>query len=59
MKEEIMDILCCPTCKSSLELHIDSKENDEILKGSLKCTNCKKAYPIKNGIPNFIDEEPM
>ena len=52
----MMDILCCPECKSSLKLTIDVEENDEIIKGKLKCTSCEKTYPIVDGIPNFIDE---
>lgn len=56
MKKDMMDILCCPECKSSLKLTIDVEENDEIIKGKLKCTSCEKTYPIVDGIPNFIDE---
>ena len=30
-----------------------------IIEGSIECPNCKRKYPIKNGIPNMIltDEE--
>lgn len=56
MKKDMMDILCCPACKSSLELTINLEENDEIIKGKLKCTSCDKSYPIVDSIPNFIDE---
>jgi len=51
-----MDILCCPTCKSSLQLHVKKDRDDKVIEGSLQCVNCKKMYPITDGIPNFIDE---
>jgi uncharacterized protein YbaR (Trm112 family) len=56
MKKDMMNILCCPTCKSSLELIVKKEHNDDIITGSLQCTHCKKTYPILDGIPNFIDE---
>jgi len=52
----MMDILCCPRCKSSLELHVKKEHNDEIISGSLQCKKCHQTYPIDEGIPNFIDE---
>jgi uncharacterized protein YbaR (Trm112 family) len=56
MKKEMMDILCCPNCKSTLQLHIEKEGNNEIISGNLFCSQCKKKYPITEGIPNFIDE---
>jgi uncharacterized protein YbaR (Trm112 family) len=56
MKKNMMDILCCPNCKSSLQLTIDNENNDEVIDGSLHCDRCKKTYSISDGIPNFIDE---
>ncbi len=57
MKEEMMDILCCPNCKSTLQLHIENEDNNEIISGNLYCSQCEKSYPITEGIPNFIDEK--
>jgi len=56
MKKELLNIVCCPYCKSSLELSSNKMENDEIVNGSLKCLRCNKNYPIVDGIPNFIDK---
>ncbi|MBS3777751.1 MAG: methytransferase partner Trm112 [Candidatus Thermoplasmatota archaeon] len=56
MKKDMMDMLCCPACKSPLELTIDLEDNNEVIKGKLKCTSCDTSYPIVDGIPNFIDE---
>ncbi len=54
MKEELMDILCCPVDKHELELEADERDDDEILSGSLVCTDCGEAYPIEDGIPNLL-----
>ena len=45
--KELIKILACPACKS-----------DVILKGEkIVCTNCKRAYPIKDDIPIMLVEE--
>jgi uncharacterized protein YbaR (Trm112 family) len=54
MKEELMDILCCPVDKHELELEGEDRENGEILNGRLVCTECGEAYPIEDGIPNLL-----
>ncbi|MBS3749173.1 MAG: methytransferase partner Trm112 [Candidatus Thermoplasmatota archaeon] len=56
MKKEMMNILCCPTCKSSLQLQVNEEKNKEVISGSLKCVKCKKTYPITDGIPDFVTE---
>jgi uncharacterized protein YbaR (Trm112 family) len=56
MKEELMDILCCPTCKGDLELKIINKDKDEILTGSLTCKKCRAIYGIEEGIPNLLPQ---
>ncbi len=47
LKKELLDILGCPICKSSLR----EEEN------FLICEKCKKKYPIKDGIPVLLIEE--
>ena len=54
MKEELMDILCCPLDKHELELSVDERDDEEILTGTLTCTECGEAYPIEDGIPNLL-----
>lgn len=54
MKESLMDIICCPLDKHDLELEIDEKDGEEILEGSLRCTECGEVYPIEDGIPNLL-----
>ena len=48
---ELIDILRCPKCKSTVELKPDNS--------ALKCTNaeCSLVYPIKDDIPVMLIEE--
>jgi uncharacterized protein len=46
INKELLEIIVCPICKSSLKL----------LKNSLKCNNCGKKYAIKQGIPILLVE---
>jgi len=50
--KDLLEILACPMCKSDIELVEYSPENF-----GLKCTSCKKIYPIKDGIPVMLIEE--
>ncbi len=45
--KELLDILACPACKGDIEL-----KDDKII-----CNKCKKAYPVKDGIPVMLIEE--
>lgn len=58
MKESLMDIICCPVDKHDLELEVDEREDDdEILQGTLTCTECGETYPIEDGIPNLLPRD--
>ena len=56
MKRELHDILCCPVCKSDLELKVDEENEKEIITGSLTCKTCNVIYPIEDGIPNLLPQ---
>ncbi len=45
--KELLDILACPACKADVVL-----KDDRIV-----CTQCKKRYPVKDGIPIMLIEE--
>lgn len=59
MKDDLMEILCCPACKGDLTLTVANRETvtKEILEGSLRCASCKFDYPIDEGIPNLLPPE--
>ncbi|MGQ3327732.1 MULTISPECIES: methytransferase partner Trm112 [Halorubrum] len=54
MKESLMDVVCCPLDKADLDLDVDDRDGEEILAGTLTCTECGEAYPIEDGIPNLL-----
>lgn len=45
--KDLLNILVCPICKADVD------EQDDII----VCKNCKKKYPIKNGVPIMIADE--
>ena len=47
MNKELLEILACPNCKGIL-----TWKEDKII-----CPQCKKYYPIKDGIPVMLIEE--
>lgn len=49
LAKEILNIICCPVDKADLKY--DHK------KQILTCTNCKKVYKIKDGIPVLLPPE--
>lgn len=57
MKKDLMDIICCPTCKGDLILTVEKEEKNEILKGLLTCKKCTVDYPIEEGIPNLLPKK--
>lgn len=54
MRKDLVDILACPVDKSPLELTIAEANGDEVIQGSLKCTECGEVYPIEDRIPNLL-----
>jgi len=44
--QDLLDILVCPACKISLALKVDG--------ASLKCNQCRRVYPIQDGIPILL-----
>lgn len=46
---DLLEILVCPACKKPLT----RKDNGE----SLKCAVCRRAYPIRDGIPILLVDE--
>ncbi|WP_114575558.1 methytransferase partner Trm112 [Saliphagus sp. LR7] len=54
MKESLLEILCCPLDKHDLELEDAEYEENEVVSGTLVCTECGERYPIEDGIPNLL-----
>lgn len=57
MRREIIDLLACPACGTSLALSIAREEDREIIEGSLSCPSCGASYPVRDGLPDFLIPE--
>ena len=49
ISERLLSILVCPLCKVKVELKDDGS--------GLKCSQCKRVYPIKDDIPIMLVDE--
>jgi len=49
ISKELLEILVCPADKQPVNLTPDGQ--------GLKCTSCKRVYPIKDNIPVMLVDE--
>lgn len=49
ISKELLEILVCPLDKAALDLKPDGT--------GLKCTQCKRVYPIRDDIPVMLIDE--
>ncbi|OYT52472.1 hypothetical protein B6U66_01850 [Candidatus Bathyarchaeota archaeon ex4484_135] len=54
MREEMLDLLCCPVCHGQLDLRVMRSRGPEILSGLLACRRCGQVYPIVGGVPDLL-----
>ncbi|MCK4836934.1 MAG: Trm112 family protein [Candidatus Aminicenantes bacterium] len=52
ISKELLEILVCPLCKADVNL-IEYKSDNY----GLQCTQCKRIYPIEDGIPVMLIDE--
>jgi SAM-dependent methyltransferase/uncharacterized protein YbaR (Trm112 family) len=57
VKQDLLQWLCCPECKSELNLCSNSSDGDVISEGTLTCSACARVYPIRRGIPRFVQTD--
>jgi uncharacterized protein YbaR (Trm112 family) len=58
MKKELLNILICPQCQSSLALEAtESDENSAVKQGTLACLENSHTYPIVDYVPRFVSSE--
>jgi uncharacterized protein len=46
VSQDLLDMLVCPVCKKAVVLAAD--------RGSLKCGECRRVYPIQDDIPIML-----
>ena len=49
VSQELLDILVCPLCKTPVKITADAS--------GLKCSTCRRVYPIKDDIPVMLPED--
>jgi len=54
LKPNLLSILVCPDCSKSLDLEKGSEVQGEILEGALSCRSCRSRFPIRKGVPRFV-----
>jgi SAM-dependent methyltransferase len=55
MKETLLTYLICPACAGELALCATERAGREITTGELKCVLCQAVWPIRHGIPRFVE----
>jgi ubiquinone/menaquinone biosynthesis C-methylase UbiE/uncharacterized protein YbaR (Trm112 family) len=58
MRRSALELMCCPGCHSVLSLE-NGHGDESVDEGTLLCSNCERSYPIKDGIPHFIETEDL
>jgi len=48
LPDGLLEIMQCPNCESKLE--------EDVAASQLHCTGCGRRYPVKDGIPNMLEE---
>lgn len=59
MKRFLSEILMCPAClprEIPLKLKVESSEDDDIISGTLNCSECGRYYRIEEGIAILIED---
>lgn len=56
-----LEMMRCPStgCGGALELVQSMPQTDDghVMQGDLKCVVCSRCYPIRSGIPRFLDDD--
>jgi len=58
VQQSILPVLRCPACGGTLSLETSETNISHILEGQLLC-QCRRSYPISEGIPNLIYPEEL
>ena len=55
MKPSLLEHLACPSCRGRLDLAAAASEGAEVMEGDLRCRSCRASYPIRRGVPRFVE----
>ena len=60
----LLEILCCPLCREALKdlLAVQNRQVSTLKERpdatGLECVACRRIYPIVDGIPNLLVDDP-
>jgi len=58
MKQDLIDLVCCPVCKQKLAIKAVEWNGPEIWAGQLICNGCQSEYLIQDGMPHlYLNDE--
>ena len=57
MKQRLLEILRCPSCRGVLDLTASRVRGSDIEEGTLRCASCAESYPIEGAIPRFAPRD--
>src|SRR5262245_54133923 len=57
MTPELLQWICCPSCKGELGLAVTSMSANSVEEGALACRGCGATYPITRGVPRFVGND--
>lgn len=57
MKRDLLELIVCPECGAEFELVDSSTVGAEIVSGRLECSDSGHAYPIRDSIPRFVQQD--
>ncbi|HVR08900.1 MAG TPA: methyltransferase domain-containing protein [Thermoanaerobaculia bacterium] len=63
MKKDFAATLCCPFCRAAgmngapggVALAVREEDEREVREGELTCAGCGRVFPVRAGIPDFLD----
>lgn len=55
MHKTLVALLICPICHGELKSRIAKRDEAHIIEGEFECKNCKRKYPVVDGIGVFLD----
>jgi SAM-dependent methyltransferase len=58
MRPRLVGVLACPRCRDALDLVTRGAGDDAAIEsGRLRCRGCGAEFPIRKGIPRFVEDE--
>lgn len=57
MGPDLLELLCCPSCKGDLVLRDSVERDGRVESGRLDCAGCGRSAPIRRFIPRFAPED--